>query len=129
MNENEQLYKIAEDMVSKAYAPYSNFKVGAALLTKDGTVYTGCNVETPCSTNCAERTALYKAISEGAMDFVKIAVASQSGEMTYPCGICRQTLYEFMPDGEVVVGNSDGKIICIKLRDLLPFAFCKDNLR
>lgn len=129
MNENQQLYLIAREAVNNAYAPYSGFSVGAALLTSDGTVYTGCNIETPCTTNCAERTALYKAISEGKRDFIKIAVASVTDEITYPCGICRQVLYEFMPNGEIIVGNKNGKIINIKLHDLLPFAFSKDNLK
>ena len=89
----------------RAYAPYSHFQVGAALLAKDGRVFTGCNVEnaTYGATICAERTAVTKAVSEGVREFEKIAIVASSGEYAAPCGICRQVLFEFMPEGKVAV--------------------------
>ena len=117
-----------------AYAPYSHFSVGAALLTGDGKVYTGCNIEnsslTP--TNCAERTAVFKAVSEGERDFASIAVvAGPEGErLTYtsPCGVCRQVLTEFCsPDFRILLGQNDGTIRVFTLKELLPEAFLLDE--
>lgn len=124
MTDQELIIK-AKEAMNNAYAPYSNFKVGAALLTKDNQVYTGCNIENASygATNCAERTAIFKAISEGAKEFKKIAVVSSSDEYTYPCGICRQVISEFMPDGEVIFDNSAGKILNIKATELFPYRF------
>lgn len=124
MTDQELIIK-AKEAMNNAYAPYSNFKVGAALLTKDNQVYTGCNIENASygATNCAERTAIFKAISEGVKEFKKIAVVSSSDEYTYPCGICRQVISEFMPEGEVIFGNSDGKILNIKATELFPYRF------
>lgn len=113
-----------------AYAPYSDFRVGAALLCKDGRVYTGCNVEnasyTP--TNCAERTAFFKAVSEGARDFVAIAVVGGKNtvlsELCAPCGVCRQVMAEFCgPDFRVLLGTPD-RFAAYRLQELLPLAFC-----
>lgn len=125
MTENEQLYIIANEAKEKAYAPYSHFKVGAALLTDDGIVFTGCNIENKSfgATNCAERTAIFKAISEGKNKFVKIAIASGDGNHTYPCGICRQVLAEFMPDGEIILCNDNKDIVVYKVQDLIPHMF------
>ena len=113
-----------------AYVPYSRFAVGAALQAKDGRVFTGCNIEnagyTP--TNCAERTALFKAVSEGVTRFSAIAiVGSLQGKRnelpTGPCGVCRQVLQEFAPDLEILCLNSRGEELALTLRDLLPHSF------
>lgn len=119
-----------------AYVPYSRFKVGAALLADDGRVFTGCNIEnasyTP--TNCAERTALFKAVSEGARRFTAIAiVGSYEGRVnelvTGPCGVCRQALYEFGgPSLVVVMAKSEDDYIQTTLGELLPYAFGPANL-
>lgn len=123
--DDNQLLDMAKEAKKYAYAPYSKFKVGAALLTKDGKVFTGCNIENASfgATNCAERTALFKAISEGENEFNAIAVVSSSEEFTYPCGICRQVLAEFMPDGEVVLSNKNGETKKFLVDDLLPNRF------
>lgn len=127
---NETLLKMAYEATKNSYAPYSNFKVGAALLTEDGTVFTGCNVECASfgATNCAERTAIFKAISEGHNKFVKIAVVSVSEKFTYPCGICRQVLNEFAPDIDIVLDNH-GEIKVINLKEMLPYSFGPSDLR
>ena len=98
------LYQAARDAMKNAYVPYSNYRVGAALLAKDGRLFTGCNVENAAygNTLCAERTALVKAISEGVREFTKIAIAAK-GSAPFPCGACRQSLYEFAPGLEVLV--------------------------
>lgn len=124
MDENKQLYEIALKAKEMAYAPYSDFKVGAALLTADGIVYIGCNIENSSysATICAERVAISKAISEGKRDFVKLAIASDTKDYTYPCGVCRQVISEFMPNGEIILGNgNDLKIY--KATELLPHSF------
>lgn len=115
-----------------AYTPYSNFKVGAALLAKNGSVYTGCNIEcasfTP--TNCAERTALFKAVSEGVHEFAAVAVvgakdsAPDDALVTSPCGVCRQMLYEFVgPDLRVIMAKSENDWREMTLGELLPLGF------
>lgn len=121
---NKELIKLAYEATKKSYAPYSNFKVGAALLTSDGTVFTGCNIECASfgGTNCAERTAVFKAVSEGYKEFTSIAVVSESEKFTYPCGICRQVLNEFAPDIDVIFDNN-GEIEVINLKELLPYSF------
>ena len=113
----------------KAYAPYSHYHVGAALLAADGTIYLGCNVENASypAGICGERTALVKAVSEGARDFTAIAVATVNGGS--PCGICRQMLYEFAPDLIVIIADFEGRVHrTLKLRDLLPEGFGPRNL-
>ncbi len=122
---NEMLVKIADEAKEMAYSPFSNFKVGAALLGKSGKVYTGCNVENSSygGTNCAERTAIFKAISEGEREFDKIAIMSSSGDITSPCGICRQVIFEFMSEGEVILGKKSGEIEVYTVRELLPLGF------
>ncbi len=122
---NEQLIKMAYEAMENAYVPYSKFQVGAALLTKDGQVFKGCNVENASygATNCAERTAIFKAISEGAKDFVKIAVVSNSKKFTYPCGICRQVMAEFMMDAVMIFDDEDKGIIEIPMNEILPYKF------
>ena len=108
-----------------AYAPYSNFCVGAALLTKSGKIYTGCNVENAgySPTICAERVAVGKAVSEGHRDFVRIAVAGRSEDFCVPCGVCRQVLQEFAPDIEVICLNRAGESRTFALKELLPYGF------
>ena len=118
--EDKELYRIAEKAFENAYAPYSNFKVGAALLAADGSVFTGVNVEnsTYGATICAERAAVAKAVSEGAREFSKIAVAS-SGGGAWPCGICRQFMYEFSPDLRVITGDDEEHLQAHSLNELL----------
>ena len=108
-----------------SYTPYSNFKVGAALLAKNGQTYTGCNIENavyPVGT-CAERTAIFKAVSEGHRDFDTIVIAGRSDDYCYPCGACRQVLYEFGPDMEVVCLNKDNEEKHLHIKELLPYGF------
>ncbi|MCI8668253.1 MAG: cytidine deaminase [Lachnospiraceae bacterium] len=123
--ENEVLITYAKKAMENAYAPYSRFSVGAALLTREGEIFTGCNVENASygASICAERCAAMKAVSEGYTSFVKIAVVSDSGEYTYPCGICRQFLAEFMENGSVVLEDKNGKIREYSLAELLPHTF------
>ena len=123
----QKLYETAKNAAKNAFAPFSNFHVGAALLASDGRVCTGCNVENSSygATICAERTALVKAVSEGSRDFIAIAVVSQDGE-AWPCGICRQVLYEFSPEMLVITGN-DEHLDVVKLNELLPHGFRLDR--
>ena len=122
--DNKELLKHAKEAMKNAFTPYSKFNVGAALLTKQGTVYRGCNVENSSygAAICAERVAIVKAISEGDKEFEKIAIVGSHGNFTYPCGICRQFLSEFGLDIKIVVEN--GKEIQEHLlRELLPHSF------
>lgn len=123
---SQQLLDKAKEVMNNAYAPYSNFKVGAAILTESGDVYTGCNIENASygATICAERTAAVKAVSEGHRRFLKIAIVSMEGTYTYPCGMCRQFLSEFMAeDGMVIVEDSIEGITEIAFKELLPLSF------
>jgi len=108
-----------------AYAPYSGFQVGAALEAKNGKIFTGCNVENASYglACCAERTALFKAVSEGVKSFKRIAIVADTPSPCPPCGICRQALHEFSPEMEVILANLKGKSESIRLSDLLPRAF------
>ncbi len=108
-----------------AHAPYSHFRVGAALEDSTGRVYTGCNVEnaTYGLTICAERVAVFKAMSEGARSFRRIAIAADTDALTPPCGACRQILWEFCGDVEILLVNLHGKTEIIQLKELLPRAF------
>jgi cytidine deaminase len=108
-----------------AHAPFSQFKVGAAILDDEGKVHTGCNVEnaTYGLTVCAERIAVFKAISEGARNFVRVAVVADTEKLTPPCGACRQILWEFCGDVEIVLSNLTGKHETLRLGTLLPRAF------
>ncbi len=121
---NEDLIIEAKKAMAFAYVPYSKFQVGAALLTKSGKVFTGCNIENASfgATNCAERTAIFKAVSEGEVAFDKIAVVSSTGHPTYPCGICRQVMAEFMPEAEVIFDDGS-EVRVIKVSDLMPYRF------
>lgn len=122
---DQALVDLAFSMLERSYVPYSHFPVGAALECDDGTVYTGCNIEnagyTP--TNCAERTAVFKAVSEGHLKFTRIAVAATTERFCAPCGVCRQVLQEFAPDLEVILVNSRGETLDLTLRELLPYGF------
>lgn len=125
---NKELLSIADKAMENAYAPYSKFHVGAALLCKDGTVFTGCNIEnaTYGATNCAERTAIFKAVSEGQRDFEAIAIVSSGGGETFPCGICRQVMAEFAPEIKVVLRDEAGNEQIYPLVELLPKSFSLD---
>jgi cytidine deaminase len=115
----------------KAHVPYSKFKVGAALLTKDGKVYKGCNIENASFglTNCAERTALFKAISEGDKEFSAIAVVADTSGPVSPCGACRQVMVELCkPDMKVYLTNLKGDVQETTVGELLPGAFSSEDL-
>jgi len=122
---DRELINLAFAAAERAYAPYSHFRVGAALECSDGTVFTGCNVENAALGECicAERVAVGKAISEEHRSFVRIAVASESENYCMPCGSCRQVLSEFSYDMEVLCAKAGGGYVSYHLRDLLPGAF------
>lgn len=126
----KKLLQAAVKAAEQSYSPYSKFPVGAALLAKDGRVFTGCNIE--CSTwdgtTCAERTALVKAVSEGAREFVAVAVVCKKLKDCWPCGICRQFLAEFGLNLEVIVEGADGTPTVMTLSELLPQAFGPHSL-
>lgn len=132
----EQLIKIALEAREKSYSPYSGYKVGAALLTAAGKVYTGCNIEnasyTP--TNCAERTAFFKAVSEGERSFEAIAIVGGKGDKptdyAWPCGVCRQVMMEFCNPKtfRVITAIDTGKYVSKTLEEMLPCGFGPDNL-
>ena len=120
-----ELYEKAQDMVNKAYAPFSKFKVGAALLSKDGRVFTGVNVENSSlgGTICAERTAFVKDISEGVREFQGIAVVSGEGAV-WPCGICRQFMKEFCDDEfKIITGDNADSLDIMTMNEILPKGF------
>ena len=119
-----KLYRTAVSMLERSYSPFSGFRVGAALLTKSGEIITGVNIENSSlgATICAERTAFVKAISEGYREFDTIAIAS-SGQEAWPCGICRQFMYEFAPDLRVVTGTKEDNLRVFTLKELLPEGF------
>ena len=126
----EKLIGLAMEAMEKAYAPYSGFRVGAALLCADGTVYQGCNIENAAfsPTNCAERTAFFKAVSEGRRDFSALAVCGgKDGKITTfcpPCGVCRQVIREFCgPDFPVYIAGPEGQYQTRTLSQLLPDSF------
>lgn len=121
---------VALAMRQQAYCPYSHFAVGAALQGADGMVYTGCNIENAAysATLCAERVALAKAVSEGKRDFVRLAIAASGEDYCVPCGVCRQMLWEFAPDLEIICLNGQGQARIFSLRELLPHAFDSGQL-
>ncbi|HBY60602.1 MAG TPA: cytidine deaminase [Solibacterales bacterium] len=127
----ESLLDAAWRVRQRAHAPYSKFFVGAALEDEDGRVHTGCNVEnaTYGLTVCAERVALLKAISEGSLRFVRIAVVADSATLTPPCGACRQLLWEFCGDVEIVLANLAGDRETLRLSELFPRPFDDAYLR
>ncbi|MGO3752105.1 MAG: cytidine deaminase [Peptoniphilaceae bacterium] len=129
--EIKELIKIAIEARDKySYSPYSKFKVGAAVEMEDGSVYSGGNIEIASygATNCAERTAIFKAVSEGKKIVKKLVVISQ-GIDTFPCGICRQVLKEFSNDPDIIVANSIDDYKIFKLEELLPYSFGPRDLK
>ena len=128
---DKELVQCAFAMHEFSYVPYSKFPVGAALLCADGTVFTGCNVENAAfgSTICAERTALLKAISEGHRDdWTAIAIAGRGEDYCWPCGACRQMLYEFAPELRLLAARGDGSFQTVPLSRLLPHGFGPKSL-
>ena len=136
MTGRESLCEKALEMRARAYTPYSHFNVGAALLCKDGSVYTGCNIENAAYTpaNCAERTAFFKAVSEGKREFAAIAIAGgpkEAKKLNYcaPCGVCRQVMQEFCEDDfEVILVRSEEEYQVFLLKELLPMGFGPKDL-
>ena len=128
---DKELVAMAKEAMEHAYVPYSHFKVGAALLAKDGRVFKGCNVENASygATNCAERTAIFKAVSEGCREFEAIAIVASSGDLVPPCGICRQVLAEFMPEGKVVLDSEEKGMVTYLVRELLPCGFGSKDIK
>ena len=126
----DALLDAARAVVAQAYAPYSNFRVGAALLTDDGAVVTGCNVENAAlpSSLCAERGAVMAAVAQGRRGFALLAIATEADEPTPPCGQCRQVLVEFAPELPIVSVARDGRLARWSLRDLLPVPFTPASL-
>ncbi len=132
-----ELVNLAIEAREHAYVPYSNFAVGAALLTKDGKVYQGCNIENSSygATNCAERTAFFTAVYQGERDFEAIAiVGGKAGEpvseLCAPCGICRQVMREFCKDDfKIFLSKGDGTVLETTLTNLLPLSFSKEDLK
>lgn len=122
---NDPLMAAALDAREHAFAPYSKFKVGAAVEDENGRIHTGCNVEnaTYGLTVCAERVAIFKAVSEGVRKFRRIAIAADTEQLTPPCGACRQIIWEFCGDVEVMLGNLSGKAEVFRMRELFPRAF------
>ncbi len=125
-----ELIEAARGMLAFAYAPYSGFRVGAALLGTDGRVYTGCNIESAAysATICAERAALCQAVSNGCRSFEKLAVISSADTHCTPCGVCRQMLYEFSPELTVLCCTAEGDCRTVSLQQLLPEAFGASSL-
>ena len=121
----EELVTAAKDARQNSYAPYSEFRVGAAIETDDGEIYTGCNVESASYglTVCAERVAIWKAISEGKHHIKNIAVVCDTKELTPPCGVCRQIIWEFGGNVPVTLANLNGGRETVEMKDLLPRAF------
>ena len=133
---DEKLMELALQARESSYSPYSHFRVGAALLCADDSVYTGCNIENAAFTPgiCAERTAIYKAVSEGKRAFTAIAIAGGSEDsapaLTAPCGVCRQVMAEFCDPEEfrIILGAGTGEKKVYLLKELLPLSFGPDNL-
>jgi cytidine deaminase len=121
----------AREAKRNSYSPYSQFRVGAAVLTADGRVFTGCNIENGSYglTICAERTALYKAVSEGGHSFVALAIASDEETYTPPCGACRQVIFELAGNIDVILTKKNGRSQVRKMLDLLPHPFDGKNLK
>jgi len=125
----EQLILAAQSSRENAYVPYSNFKVGAAVLTSGEKIYTGCNVENASYglCNCAERTAIFKAVSEGELDLVAIAIIADTAQPVAPCGACRQVMAEFGIN-KIIMCNLRGQQYIATLEELLPYSFGKKHL-
>jgi cytidine deaminase len=127
--EQDAMLREAQSVSERAYAPFSKFFVGAAIVTSDGKVYVGCNVENSSfgMTNCAERTAIFTAIADreraGKLDIKAVAVVNRDGVPCAPCGACRQVIYEFGPNAIIIYRNKDGQIAQTSITDLLPEGF------
>jgi cytidine deaminase len=130
VTEKDLLIEAAKQARENAHAPYSNFRVGAALRSTSGRIFSGCNVEnaTYGLTMCAERVAIFKAVSEGERGFSAIAVVTDTEVLTPPCGACRQLIWEFCGDVPVSMANLKGKIEVIQMRELFPRPFDDSNL-
>ena len=129
--EYKELILKAIEAKNKAYAPYSNFKVGAAVLMNNGNVYTGCNIENASygATNCAERTAIFKGISEEYNCIKVIAIVGAENEYTFPCGICRQVICEFSDENtKIILAKNENEFVVYTVEQLLPGAFTKKDL-
>ena len=122
--EDKELIAAAKKYRENAYAPYSKFKVGAAVLTKNGNVYGGCNIENSSFpvTNCAERTAIFKAVSEGEQEFAAIALIADTPGPCSPCGACRQVMVEFKIP-RIIMANMQGDVKVVTLEEIMPYAF------
>lgn len=135
--QKKELFTIAKHMLNFSYAPYSNFKVGAALITKDGKIFTGCNVENAAygPSNCAERTAFFKAISEGELSFEGIMIVGGPNgiikDYCAPCGVCRQVMMEFCNPEifSIFLAKDENDIIEYKLKNLMPLGFGNADLK
>jgi len=125
----EELISLAKKACSNAYALYSKFNVGAALLTKNGKIFTGSNIENASygATVCAERVAIFKAVSEGEREFESIAIYTNTDELSFPCGICRQVMIEFSKDLIIILSNEKEKKI-YTLKEILPYPFTNEDL-
>ncbi|HEU4965517.1 MAG TPA: cytidine deaminase [Bacilli bacterium] len=129
--EDKQLLEHARQAREKAYVPYSRFPVGAALLLEGGEVVTGCNIENAAFPlcNCAERTAIFKAVSEGKTKIEKIAVVADTPGPVSPCGACRQVMAEFFkPDTPVILGNLKDDVMVMPVKEILPYSFSKEDM-
>lgn len=127
----KKLINCALDSRNKAYTPYSNFKVGASVLTESGKIYGGCNIENASYTPtvCAERVAIFKAIYDGESKIKKIAVVAKENSFTYPCGVCRQVIREFCSnDCEIIIVKNEQEYKIIKFSELLPYSFGPEDL-
>ena len=125
MESKEKLVESAREVRERAFAPYSNFKVGSAVVSRSGKIFTGCNVESASYglTVCAERVAIWKAVSEGETELDAIAVVADTKKLTPPCGVCRQIIWEFCGDVPVTLANLHGEFETVQMKDLLPRAF------
>jgi len=121
----QELLKSATSARLRSIAPFSNFLVGAAVRTREGKVYIGCNVESASYglTVCAERVAIWKALSEGEHDFTELAIVADTDTLTPPCGTCRQIIWEFAKNATIILGNLKGETEVVSIRELLPRAF------
>lgn len=126
-----ELLKYAKDAAKESYSPYSKFAVGAAVLSSDGKIFKGANIENASYslTNCAERSALFNAVSSGVKNIVAVAVWTDKGKV-FPCGACRQVISEFAPDADIIINeNDDNSIIVLKISDLLPYQFDGNSIK
>ncbi|MCD5414006.1 MAG: cytidine deaminase [Clostridiales bacterium] len=128
--DKKELINMAIEARKNAYVPYSNFPVGAAVLMDSGKIYTGCNVESASygATNCAERTAIFKAVSEGERKILAIAIVGDLNSITFPCGICRQVFLEFAREMKIIVATSETNYKEYTLDEIIPFSFAPSDL-